>query len=177
MMMATGLEFISDFIRRTQFNYYSLSNDKYEVTQLINSAIGLLIIPKENKNIKISDNFIDAVLLSDIKQCVKINTYAAPLDLEQIVRHLRNGIAHGRFEFEAEITSVDPKSILIHKVVFKDSSRASYKKLHEDFEIEISVELLRDFFIAFSDAVVTYVDNEITRRAQRKTKKKSKLIT
>lgn len=176
MMTATGIEFISDFIRRTRSNYDKLSGGEYEVTQLINSAIGLLIIPKESKDIKISDDFIDSALFEEIKKGIKNNTYVEnkndPITLQQIVKHLRNGIAHGRFQFEAEKVSDDAKNILIHSVVFEDSSRASNKKPHEDFKIEISVELLRNFFIAFSDAVANYVDNEVARQTQQKTKKR-----
>lgn len=44
MMPATEKEFIRDYIERTKLNYERLKAGPYEVTQLINSAIGLLTI-------------------------------------------------------------------------------------------------------------------------------------
>lgn len=67
----------------------------------------------------------------------------------QIARHIRNSIAHARFEFIAEKLTQKWKPIQIHNVVFKDVD----DRRHYEFEISLTVELLEKFFFAISDAV------------------------
>ena len=149
MMFAKGDEFIKDFALRTKENYRMVQKGPYEVTQLINSAVGLLIIPQQKQYDKIVDSIVEEELLQDLQNCVIKNTYPQNLDLGQIARHLRNSIAHARFEFIAEKLPQKWKPIQIHNVVFKDVD----ERRHYEFEISLTVELLEKFFFAFSDAV------------------------
>lgn len=154
MIYATGPEFISDFIDRTLKNYNSFPESEYEVTLLINSAIGLLIIPKESEFVTISDNFVNRKLLIKLKKCIKINTYKfkGEPNLCEIVRHLRNAISHGNLEFVAEKERENGKPKQINSVIFEDNSK--YK---ENFLIDIPVDLLRDFFISFAKSAAKSV--------------------
>ena len=148
MMHAKGDEFIKDFALRTKENYRLVQRGPYEVTQLINSAVGLLIIPQQKQYDKIVDGIVSEELLQDLQNCVVKNTYPQNLNLGQIARHIRNSIAHARFEFIAEKLPQKSKPIQIRKVVFKDEDeRRKY-----EFEISLTVELLEKFFFAFSDA-------------------------
>lgn len=149
MMYAKGNEFIKDFAARTKANYECLKAHPYEVTQLINSAIGLLIIPQQMQYEKIADSMISDELLRKLLASVKTNTYKKTPDLPQIARHLRNSIAHAKFKFNAQQQSPREGSLLIHSVVFTDKNR----KTGEQIEIEIAIDLLEEFFYAFSDAV------------------------
>ena len=86
MMYASEESFIKDFANRTKVNYQKLSPEAYEVTQLINSMIGLLIIPEQKAYNKISDNLLDENLLIKMKDssCLKQYTYSEALNLKQI---------------------------------------------------------------------------------------------
>ena len=75
MMPATEKEFIRDYIERTKLNYERLKAGPYEVTQLINSAIGLLIIPEQKLYDKITNKMISKQLLNELIVHIQINTY------------------------------------------------------------------------------------------------------
>ena len=102
MMYAEGNDFIKDFARRTQANLSRLEKGPYEVTQLINSMIGLLIIPKEMQYKQIVDKLIKGELLEKVNNCITLDTYGQSVDLRQLCRHFRNAVAHSRIDFEAE---------------------------------------------------------------------------
>ncbi len=70
MMPATEKEFIRDYIERTKLNYERLKAGPYEVTQLINSAIGLLIIPEQKLYDKITNKMISKKLLNELIRSV-----------------------------------------------------------------------------------------------------------
>ena len=146
MMHASGKDFIKDFAKRTIHNYNIVSRGPYEVSQLINSAIGLLIIPEQKYYNQITDNIISAELLQKLQTCIKINTYSENFSLQMIARHVRNSIAHGKLEFVAEQQPMKNTPLMIHSVTFTDEYRG--KKI----EIEMTIKLLEEFFFAFATA-------------------------
>ncbi len=99
--MATYSEFPSDFIKRTKEDIKTYSKE-YDVTNLINSCLGLIVIPKELKiqklpNYKFNDeNKKYGVTKASIELC-KDENYS----LNNVVRHIRNGISHGLIDFES----------------------------------------------------------------------------
>ena len=159
----TYKEFIRDFIKRTKENYEKVKDGPYEVTQLINSALGLLIIPKEYENekekgkkgnkIKISDDFVDESLLNSMISCVD-DPYKNNLDLAKLVSHLRNGISHGHMKFEQGKTSLHEPDNHIGRVIIWDEY---YSKMN--FKINLPIDLLKEFFMEFSDGVIKYCEN------------------
>lgn len=62
MMPAKGDEFIKDFALRTKENYRMVQKGSYEATQLINSTVGLLIIPQQEQYDKIVDSIVSEEL-------------------------------------------------------------------------------------------------------------------
>ena len=154
MIYANGKEFVKDFATRTLANYEKLEIGPFEVTQLINSSIGLLFIPKENSSIDISDSFIDGNLLQKLKSNVTKNTYPGILDLCQLVRHMRNAIGHGRMEFVAAHSPYKNKPLEIEAVKLRDQN---WKNPKEEFEIELTIDLLREFFIAFAKGIIANI--------------------
>ncbi|MCE5315992.1 MAG: hypothetical protein LLG04_01335 [Parachlamydia sp.] len=96
---------VKDFADRTRRNLSLIQNeakagrDAYEVTQLINSMLGLLVFPQQEFFDKIPKIKID-----DLKKdgwpipCVRGN-YPQVSDLKQLARYLRNGIAHFNLRF------------------------------------------------------------------------------
>ena len=148
MMPAKGKDFVRDYVLRTKENYLRLERGPYEVTQLINSAIGLLIIPQQKFYNEIADNMVSEELLNKIISCSHDNTYQKPLDLSQIARHLRNSIAHARIEFVAEKSPMRGNPPIIHAIKFRDEN----DRTKETITIELTIELLKEFFFAFADA-------------------------
>ena len=155
----TYKEFIRDFVKRTKENYEKVKDGPYEVTQLINSALGLLIIPKEYENekekkgnkIKISDDFVDESLLNNMISCVD-DPYKNNLDLAELVRHLRNGISHGHMDFRPGKTSLHEPNNHIGRVIIWD------KRNKINFKIDLPIDLLKEFFMEFSDGVIKYCE-------------------
>lgn len=147
MMFATEAEFVQDYIRRTRYNYECSKKGPYEITALINSAVGLLMIPKEKCWKAISDDMIEPELLEQLKSSVIENTYRGELNLAEIVRHLRNAIAHARLEFVAEKPPAKKEPLDIKFVVFED------EKGNARIKIKMDADLLESFFMAFSEAI------------------------
>lgn len=155
MMYASNAEFVKDFADRTMYNYSLIeAKTPYEITLLINSAIGLLIIPKESEFTKITNDMIDDRLYKNLVNCIKENSYINRLNLAQIARHIRNAIAHGRIDFEAEKQPQKDKPLIIKNVIFGDFCPQNNKtgKPKEKFKIVISIDLLREFMFEFAKA-------------------------
>ena len=152
MMYAKGNGFVKDFTMRTRKNYEIAARGPYEVTLLINSIVGLLIIPKEQQSISISDAMLDDQLLQKMKSCITLNTYPEPLNLCQICRHLRNAISHSKMEFEAKKPGSLSEPIPIQSIILRDECKEDNNV--SKFEIKLTVDLLREFLFAFSDAVM-----------------------
>ena len=153
MMFSDEHDIVREFIIRSRSNLEFLKPPQYEVTQLINSAIGLLIIPKETYYKEIQDDMIPSEILYEVKQCIFPYTYGEPQNLQNIVKHMRNGIAHGKISFEAEKSPLKSQPPHIHNIIFKDSRDSKC------FKMVISVDLFRKFLVAFSDAMVLKIEN------------------
>ncbi len=152
MMPCKGKKFMQDFVNRTKHNYEN-TNEKYKVTQLINSTVGLLFVPKETEYGKIADSDIPAELLNKLcsKSCLKENTYSEPLNVQQIARHLRNAVSHGTFECMSDDPYIGEGHPIITHIQFKD--RNKYSKKHEKLEMLIHIDDLKEFLFALSDAI------------------------
>ncbi len=160
MMHREGNDFIIDFATRTKINYENTCQE-YKVTQLINSAIGLLIIPKEKGKFIIVDKMLPKELLGKLQQGIEENTYKNGKNLNQIVRHIRNGIAHGGVKLIGSQPSDQTQPPAIEKIEIKDHCDEDKTKCipAQDFRIVLTVELLEEFFYAFSDAIVSKINS------------------
>ena len=156
MMYASETEYVREYIDRTKWNYNFIKrvSDSFEVTQLINSMVGLLIIPKERYLDQITDNLIDQGLLDKMIRCIRKDDYS-DTTLRGIVKHMRNAVAHGRIEFRAEKPPLNGLPIIIHSVVFKDQTNP--KQPSKYFEIDIKADLLEKFLLAFADGMQTQI--------------------
>lgn len=96
---------VVDFANRTRQNLHviqamSQNNVKvYEVTQLINSMLGLLIFPKENFYKTIPPLSIKELEEDGWKIPKVIGNFKQVENLQQLIRYLRNAIAHFHLEF------------------------------------------------------------------------------
>lgn len=146
MEFAKDKEFVADFVHRTKENI-SHGHHPNEITQLINSLIGLLVLPKERYYRNIRNDMIDRILLTHLRQGVDIPTAACNHSLKYIVRRMRNAIAH--FNIECK---VDKHTRQIDHIVFKDFDDGNISK-NPDFQITIRNDILERFVYEFSDAV------------------------
>ena len=100
-------ELVSEFARRTRCNLEAIrslqrSNPRlelYEVTQLINSMLGLLVFPQQS--------FIEEIPPKPLKKLEEegwpipkiVGNYPQVKNLNQLVRYLRNAITHCNIKF------------------------------------------------------------------------------
>lgn len=153
--------FVKDFYQRT-LQIVNLYKGEYDVALLINAMVGLLIVPKESyfKNSDIPDYFISADLLEKIRNCVKANRLDGKEQektLKEIIRHLRNAVAHGHLTIKGEKPVIENDHVEIHSVEFVDDYNGYVKKFskkcHTYFKAEIPVDLLKEFLIDFATNV------------------------
>lgn len=153
--MSMYTDFTRDFAERTLKNldYIETSEKKgentYEITQLINSFLGLIVFPQENDKARVSQVAIDSKIIQDLDVCITGNTYTGQygaVNLQNLIYHFRNAISHGHIEPYANENGE------IFKIEFQDQN--PFKK-NEEFRIEVEISLLRKFVRAFAEALIT----------------------
>ena len=147
MMPANEKEFVKDFVKRTLHNYESLKNGPYEVTLLINSCIGLLIVPKERSLIE--ESKISKVTAQKLKDCMENNTYNEELTVTNLIRHIRNGISHAKFEFIAENPPQKGDSLQIKSISIQDENTNT----HEKMTMIIPIDVLHSLCYEIAEAI------------------------
>ena len=104
---------LADFIGITKENLNIITNrkhdpkdEKYEVTQLMNSLLGLFMFPQQYYNKKSLPSFTapDKSCFPQIKQTVEKGTVLKPardinMEFKEVIHHLRNSIAHYKVKF------------------------------------------------------------------------------
>jgi hypothetical protein len=112
---------VRDFARRTQRNLEYVRSaqhggaDVYEVTQLINSMLGLLVFPQQQ--------YVDAIPATPVSDLERdgwpipriVGDYPQVNDLNQLVKYLRNAIAHCNLEFISD-SSMDIQGVQVWNV-------------------------------------------------------------
>ena len=102
------------FIARTQKNLEAIERLKredvevYEVTQLLNSMLGLLIFPKERFFEKIQNKRWDMMVKEEWP--LPSEDYSHVSDLKQLITNMRNAVAHCNIELipeHGEIISIE----------------------------------------------------------------------
>lgn len=145
-------EMIQDFAKRTLENYKNYYG-RFDVTQLINSMIGLLVFPKEGfEKLNITDDMVDDNILSKLLTGIQKNTYAEKNTLKNIVKHMRNAVSHSHVVFCGEKPPVNSDPIEIKSVKFKDADTRKSPK--PEFEMEISIDTLKEFLISFAECII-----------------------
>ena len=161
MEYAKGPQFAADFTKRTKDNLALLGNSPYDVTQLINSLIGLLIIPREYGYEFINDNLLDSKLRDAIFQKVLENDYPEGTTLKSVLTHMRNAVCHSRMKFHVDKAGTEAVSKDIKIIEFRD--RKTKDGNTYQFHMEIPIELLREFVFAFSEAITNSIKTETER--------------
>lgn len=157
--MSMYAEFTRDFAARTleNLNYIETAEkngeNTYEVTQLVNSFLGLIVFPQEQDKQRVRKVSINPKIINSLCAGVMENTYTGQyeeVNLESIVYHFRNAISHGHIEPHADGYGE------ISRIEFHDYN---LRKPKEIFRIKVEISLLREFVLAFAEGLIkTYED-------------------
>ena len=96
---------VKDFAKRTKHNlsliqeHHKKGNEAYEVTQLINSCLGLLVLPQQNFIRSIPETPIDELIDEGWIIPTVDGNYPQVKNLNELMRYMRNAIAHCNIEF------------------------------------------------------------------------------
>ena len=152
---------IIDFVRRTKCNLLFIEDsvkenpDKriYEVTQLINSLIGLVVLPFEKLKYKETPkgryyltlpNLTIEEMVADGWEAPKVTEgFPKVEDLHQLVNYLRNAVAHFNIEF-----LVNPRTKHISGVIVENYHQNTGEMR---WQAEMSIKALRDNVLRFID--------------------------
>ena len=101
---------VRDFAERTRSNLHLLRKlqedhpnlEIYEVTQLINSMLGLLVFPRESYVDRIPKTPLSELADQGWPMPKVVGNYPQVEDLRDLIRYLRNAIAHFNVEFLAD---------------------------------------------------------------------------
>lgn len=99
---------IADFAKRTEANLQTIRQlareggaaPAYEVTQLVNSMLGLLVFPQQRYLDRIPETPIADLANNGWPIPEVVGDYPQVPNLRQLVRMLRNAVAHCNLEFE-----------------------------------------------------------------------------
>lgn len=135
-------DFPRDFIERTKEDITAYSG-QYNITNLINSCLGLIVIPKELMVKKLPKYSFDNVNLQYgvTKQAIEIctdNKYT----LKNIVKHIRNGLSHGLIKFKSTDGST------INFIIISDRKD---DKVPINFKMRFTTEEFKTFALRVSD--------------------------
>lgn len=96
---------IRDFAERTRTNLRAIEDlraegrEAYEVTQLVNSMLGLLVFPREEFIERIPETSLNDLAADGWPVPKVVGGFPQAKDLRELVRYLRNAIAHFDIEF------------------------------------------------------------------------------
>ena len=168
-----GNAFLGDFAERTIVNLEMIekSSSSYEVTQLINSLLGLIIFPKErNWDMQYSTGW-NSVLHKYVVYSKKSMTDS------NLMRNLRNAIGHSHITFEKDVYLDENGKGQIKSITFvscnyingkspcptdKDCENCKLKnggKTMPDFQLTIPVNELRDCVKDLADELINTTKN------------------
>ena len=140
-----------DFVERTMQNLQEieeLSKNIYEFTNLLNQCYGLLIVPGEfAKRRGLISNMNKHLDYYGFKKEQSLRFDADKLTIPNLLRHLRNGLAHGRIE----VLDYDNGTIAGIKIwdTYSNKKIVLNKDIHTI--IVFSVEELRTFAIKVAE--------------------------
>ena len=129
--------FKKDFPERT-LDILNSYNGKYEVSLLLNCLEALLVLPKEYFYERIPDEIPSGWGLTK-ENVKKVPCESCGYKLKEIVRHMRNAIAHLRIE------TADDYEGNIEMIRLKDGRK---------FELEISVNKLKTFVTKLTKHII-----------------------
>lgn len=146
--MASYENLVKDFTKRTLENLELVENLKaddpdaevYEVTQLINSLLGLVVLPRQKYLADIPETPLTDLVRQGWAIPRTIVNHPKTPNLRRLIVYLRHAVAH----FNIEFTSVDDKNIAGVKVWNVPPNSGT-----KDWEVQLSLVQLRDIVKRF----------------------------
>lgn len=134
-------DFNYDFIERT-LEILKTYRGPYEVTQMINCAVGLLVLPQQKLAhhlpiMDLDDSGEFGIYKSNIRKC------NGEYSFNNVLRHIRNGISHGH------IAQVSTREGEIESIKIEDFYRGQ-----KTFEIVVMPKQLEQFAIYTAEAIL-----------------------
>jgi hypothetical protein len=147
-------EFILDFAKRTRANLEFIERaadpNVYEVTQLFNSMLGLLVFPQQSYMDRIPETPLHDLVNSGWP-AIKVTGPALCTNLQHLIRMLRNGVSHCNVEFMAdELKQITGLRIWNHK--------GGNWRNGKNWEAELSIEDLRTIAFKFIELMESEVN-------------------
>ena len=160
--------FICDFVYRTKKNHMKIlqryeedESQRYEVTQLINSLFGLLIVPNEkykykrNRNgvteryLQTTDEYEEILeIINELKSKNKYyNSYNDYHEVSDFIRHMRNSLAHSGNQGIHFLPCQEGHKIT--SVIFYDNDEEHGGR--SEFCVELTIEEIRELSKSISD--------------------------
>lgn len=132
---------IRSFAERTLVNLkfieqHHRTSDVYEVTQLINSMLGLFIFPKETFWENLKDLPLNEIPL-------KLSRHATPKNFKDLIRLMRNSFSHFNLELYPE-----------NEEIYAIRMFNINKQGHKTWQATITIHQLREFVIWFAKGIV-----------------------
>lgn len=148
-------EFIIDFARRTRANLELIESakrpDVFEVTQLFNSMLGLLVFPQQSYIDRIPKTPLRDLIDSGWPAIKIIKGDASYDNLQQLIRMLRNGVSHCNVTFIA-----DNKNQLTGLKIWNHEGGKKHNPTN--WEAELSISDLRNIAIKFVELMEAGAD-------------------
>lgn len=113
-------KFIRDHAKRSRENYKLLKSSGSPTAALIDSLIGLLVLPSQKLFDEIAQDIVDdASLLENIlSECSTGPTTRSPRSLFQVAQHLRSSAAHKAITVSAEILPEPGRPVSVDWLTF-----------------------------------------------------------
>ncbi|RJP62281.1 MAG: hypothetical protein C4541_00190 [Candidatus Auribacter fodinae] len=163
----TAHKSLADFVERTRENLAIICNrqnnpgdGKYEVTQLMNSLLGLFMFPQQYYSNKDIPSFAppERSCLPEIKQTVEKGVTLKPardmnsIGFHDLTKHLRNAIAHYKVRF------IDDKE-MIKGVEFSDDNKFKKGDKFDQWVMTFdSIDKLKKFVDHFSSQIGKFAE-------------------
>ena len=160
--------FIKDFIYRTRKNHMKIwqryeedESQRYEVTQLINSLFGLLIVPNEKYKYKrngqgVTESYLQKTeeyeeileIINELKSKKRhFSSYKDDYEVSDFIRHMRNSLAHSGNQGIHFLPCQEGQEIT--SVIFYDNK--TEHGVISEFCVELTIQEIRDLSQSISD--------------------------
>ena len=147
--------FIIDFAKRTRANLEFIEgaadSNVFEVTQLFNSMLGLLVFPQQSYMDRIPETPLHELVNSGWPAINVIKSSPSFNNLRQLIRMLRNGVSHCNVEFIA-----DHKNQLIGLKIWNHEGGNSRNP--KNWEAALSIQDLRTIAFKFIELMESEVN-------------------
>lgn len=150
-------QIVRDFVERTRVNLAHIENslsegdEVYEVTQLVNSLLGLLVFPEQRYFYQIPETPLNQLEKQGWPKIKVVGEYPPANDLREQMRYLRNSIAHFNLRFLTNEKS-EISGIRVWNINPRKESRP------KTWEAKISLDDLRKLVNKFVDLILSEVE-------------------